>query len=34
MNDESGTVDAGVDASKSVYEMNERRFWLGVGEGG
>jgi len=34
VNDESGTVAAGVDANKSVYEMNERRFWLGVGEGG
>lgn len=31
---ESGSVDAGVDVSRSVYEMNERRFDGFFGDGG
>jgi hypothetical protein len=31
---ESGSVDAGVDTSRSVYEINESRFDGFLGEGG
>lgn len=31
---DSGSVDAGVDERRSVYEMNDRRFDAPLGEGG
>lgn len=34
VSEERGNIDAGVDVSRSEYDMNERRLLAGVGEGG